>query len=217
MKRHQSTASLDSKAGSRSKVETWHGGGDIEIRQYSRSLQNAAKTLLGKLELDRTARTEWDICPVVLLYRQALEINLKMLVGEGINFLPSPTDPISLSTTHSLRWLAQIVSQIIRKVGWESEFKCDGVSTLAEFTAVVNEVEIFDPVSRAIRHARTGDPHSVSQYFRIFDIFQFATTLDSLLDLLDSTAHALAAESDQRAEAAAGGNVVGGDFGPTIQ
>jgi len=69
------------KAGSLSPVESWHGGGDIEIRQYARSLQNAAQTLVGKLELDRTARTEWDTAPVVLLYRQALEINLKLLVG----------------------------------------------------------------------------------------------------------------------------------------
>jgi hypothetical protein len=55
------------KTGNRSRVESWHGGGDIEIRQYARSLQNAAKTLLGKLEPDRTARTEWDAAPMVLL------------------------------------------------------------------------------------------------------------------------------------------------------
>jgi hypothetical protein len=152
-----------------------------------------------------------DAAPVVLLYRQALEIRLKLLVGEGSNFLRSPTDPITLSTTHSMRWLAQIVCQVIRKVRWQSEFRCEGVSSLVEFSTVVNEIEIFDPVPRAIRHSRTGDPHSISQYFRTFNIFQFAAILDALLDLLESTADALAAEWDQRSHFGID------DFSPTNQ
>jgi hypothetical protein len=214
------TSRLSKKVkGGRSPVEAWHGGCDIEIRQYALSLQNAARTLVGQLEADHNARTDLGAGPVVLLYRQALEIHLKLLVGEGSNFLRSPTDPISLSTTHSLRWLAQIVCQIIKKIGWESEFKCEGVSSLVEFSALVNEVEIFDPVPRAIRHSRTGDPHSISQYFRTFDIFQFAKSLDALLELLDSTADALAAEWDRRVKAAAAFAELGGgdDFKATIQ
>ena len=202
--------------GPRPPVQTWHNGGDIEILQYARSLQNAAKLLVAKLDVDRSAGTEWDACPVVLLYRQALELKLKMLVGEGSNFLPSPTDPISLSTTHSLRWLAQIVCQIIRAVKWENEFKCEGVSSLADFTAIVNEVEGFEPVTRTIRSAK--HPKSVSEFYRNFDAFTFATKLNALLDLLDSTADALAAEWDLRSEAMAGGKVGGaGGFGLTIQ
>ena len=201
--------------GPRPLVHTWHNGGDIEILQYARSLQKAARTLIGKLDVDHSAGTEWDSCPVVLLYRQALEIHLKMLVGEGSNFLPTPTDPISLSTTHSLRWLAQIVCQIIRAVKWESEFTCEGVTSLAEFSALVNEAESFEPVARTIRSAR--NPQSVSDFYRHFDIFQFATKFDALLDLLDSTADGLAAECDLRSEANAGGEVGGaGGFGPTI-
>ncbi len=208
-----------SKAGTRSPVEHWHGGGDIEILFYARSLQRAAKILIAELERDQNARTDWDACPVVLLYRQALEIHLKLLAGEGSNFLPSPTDHITLFKTQSLRWLAQIVCQVIRKVGWESEFKCDGVSSMVEFSGLVNEVEVFDPVSRAVRSARTKDPNSVSGHYRTFDIFQFARKLDALLDLLDSTSDALAAEWDRRAEAtAAFAEFDGGDdFGPTIQ
>jgi hypothetical protein len=206
------------KAGTRSLVESWHGGADIEILQYARSLQRAARTLLGKLEREQNPRTDWDACPVVLLYRQALEIKLKMLVGEGSKFPPSPTDPISLFRTTSLRWLAQVVCQIIKKVGWESEFTCDGVSSPAEFRALVNEVESFDPVARAIRSSRTGEADSVSEYFRRFDILQFATRLDALLMLLDFTAGGLAATWDMQQEGLAGGKFDGGAyFKPTIQ
>jgi len=194
-----------SRTGSRSPFESWHGGGDTEIYFYARSLQNAAHTLVGNLNVDQKARNDWDTCPVVLLYRQALEIHLKMLVGEGSTFLPSPTDPISLSGTHSLRWLARIVGQVIRAVGWESDFICEGVSSLADFRALVTEVELFDPVSRAIRLSRIKGPDSVSQYFRTFSVVQFAEKLDGLLNLLDVTADALAATWDERPKEAAAG------------
>ena len=160
--------------GTRSALPSWHNGADADIHLSPRSLQNAAKTLVGKVEPElnqephQNARRDWDACPIILLYREALELHLKALVGEGSNFLKTRTDPISLSQTHSLRWLAQIVCQIIRTVGWEGDFICEGVSSIADFSALVNEVESFDPVTR--------------------------------LDLLDVTADALAAAWDQRVE-----------------
>ena len=129
----------------------WHNGGDIEIDLYARSLHKAAKTLIATLDLEPHPKTAWDACPVVLLYREAIELHLKALVDEGANFLPSPTDPLSLAKTHSLRWLAQIVCQIIRAVKWESEFKCEGVSSLSDFSALVNELEALDPVAIAVQ------------------------------------------------------------------
>jgi hypothetical protein len=183
-----------------SPTESWHNGGDTEIHLYAQSLRKAAKTLVEKLELDWNVQTDWDACPVVLLYRDALELHLKSLVGEGSNFLKSRTDPITLSQTHALRWLAQIVCQIIKKVGWQDDFTCEGVSSLADFLALVNEVESFDPVARSIQSSRIRGPESVSQYYRTFDIVQFVRKLDGLLDLLDVTADALAATWDQRAD-----------------
>lgn len=209
----------------RSALQSWHNGADAEIHLYARSLQNAAKTLIGKLEqdqeVDQSARTDWDACPIVLLYREALELHLKALVGEGSNFLKTRTDPISLSQTHSLRWLTQIVCQIIRTVKWESDFTCEGVSSLADFSALVNEVESFDPFTRAIRSAAASsgakDPKSVSQYYRTFKVVQFAKKLDGLLDLLDATADALAATWDQRTEVSGEEKShAGGTIKPTI-
>ena len=73
--------------------------------------------------------------------------------GEEMNrskcsaLLPTPTDPNTLYKTHSLRWLAQIVSQIIKAMLWEVEFKREGTSSRAEFAALVVEVEATDPTS----------------------------------------------------------------------
>lgn len=205
-------------ARSRSVVDSWHNGADIEICFYARSLRKAARTLIETLELDQDAGTDWDACPVILLYRQAIEIHLKSLVGEGSNFLVSPTDHITLYKTHSLRWLAQIVCRIVRTVKWESEFTCEGVSSLAGFTALVNELEALDPVSCAVHSSSRGPFGSVPQQLQRVTVVQFARRLDALLVLVDETADALAATWDLRQDEAAGVEFDGGDdFGPTIQ
>jgi len=194
----------------------WHNGGDIEIALYARSLHKAAKNLIATLNLKPNPKTAWDACPAILLYRQSVELHLKALVGEGGNLLPSPTDPITLYKTHALRWLAQIVCQIIKAVRWENQFKCEGIATLADFSGVVTELEALDPVSIAV-HSRSRDRDgSVPHQLQPPTVVQFAKNLDRLLELLDSTADALAAECDLRSEGPTEGNGDTGGFEPTI-
>jgi hypothetical protein len=196
----------------------WHNGGDIEIHMYARSLQRAAKALVENLNLEPNPKTAWDACPVVLLYRQALELHLKALVDEGGNFLKERTDSISLYKTHSLRWLAQIVCQIIKKVGWESEFKCAGIASLSDFSALVNEVEALDPAAVAVHSGSRGRDGSVPHQLQPPNVLRLAGKLDGLLDLLDVTADALAATGDHHAETTAAETKlpVGGNIKPTI-
>jgi len=206
------------KAKAETADRSWHNGGDIEIDLYARSLHKAAKALIDTLDLEPNSKTAWDACPVILLYRQGIELHLKALVGEGCNFLPSPTDSITLYKTHSLRWLAQIVCQIIRAVKWESHFKCEDIASLADFSALVNELEALDPVSCAVQSGRRGRDGSVPHQLQPPNVVQFAKKLDGLLDLLDVTADALAAMSE-KVEALGEGKFQAGndDFKPTIQ
>jgi hypothetical protein len=74
----------------------WHNGGDIELHLYARSLRRTVKTLIAKLDLQPNPVTRWDSAPVILLYRQAMELHLKELVGEGSSLLRNPTDPLTL-------------------------------------------------------------------------------------------------------------------------
>jgi hypothetical protein len=183
----------------------------VEIHRYARSLQNAAKMLTEKLELDGEPGTHWDVCPIISLYRQALELHMKAVVGEGSNFLASPTDHLTLYKTHSLRWLAQIVCQIVKKVGWESEFRCEGVSTLAEFNALVNQLEAVEPVSCAVHSGQRDRLGGVPSELEPSKIAELLPKFDALADLLAATADGLAAEWDLRMEA---GDEIG--FKPTI-
>ena len=116
--------------------------------------------------------------------------------------------------THSLRWLTQIACQVIKRVAWESDFVCEGISNLTDFS-LVNEIESLDPVSCAVHFASGRNHGSAAQTFEEIGAVQFAKKLDALLELLDVTADALAATWDQRADAAADGGF-GGDFGATI-
>jgi hypothetical protein len=175
----------------------WHNGGDIEIGFYARSLHKAAKTLIASLDLHPSPKTAWDACPVVLLYREAIELHMKALIDEGSNFLKERTDPLSLAKTHSLRWLAQIVCQIIKAVEWENEFKCEGVSSLADFSALISELEALDPVAVAVRPGNRRSDGWVPNQLLPPNVVGFAKKLDALLNLLDSTADGLAAKWDQ--------------------
>ncbi|SPE27893.1 hypothetical protein SBA3_140006 [Candidatus Sulfopaludibacter sp. SbA3] len=196
---------------------SWHNGADAEIHLYAQSLQKAAKSLVQTLDPERSPETAWEVCPIIWLYRQAVELHLKAVVGEGSRFLKAPADPISLSTTHSLRWLAQLVCQVIKAAGWEGDFTCEGVSDLKEFSSLINEIELLDPVSCAVLFASTRPAGAAARTFQKISGVQFARKLDALLELLDVTADALAATRDQPGEAAVDGDFGGGnDFGPTI-
>ena len=173
---------------------------------HAHSFHIAAKKLAGTLEFSSRPFAEFDISPVIFLYRHALELHLKAIVlGEGVNFLKTKPDQISVSQSHSVPWLAQFVCQILTAVGWEREFKCEFVETLADFKALVATVNSADPGMYVFRSPVDPRSHAAVQ--------EFAGRLDRLLELLESTADALAAEWDIRSEAMDRGS---GGFGPTI-
>jgi hypothetical protein len=127
--------------------------------------------------------------------------------------LKETTDPLTLYKTHSLRWLAQIVGQIIKTVRWENEFKCEGVASLTEFSALMNELEALDPVAVQSRNRRPDG--WVPDQLLPPNVVRLAKKLDALIDLLDATADALAAtwENVSGEETLQAGD----DFTPTIQ
>jgi hypothetical protein len=199
MKTHKKPPALRSpkrRAAAQPDDRHWHKGGDIEIGFYARSLHKAAKKLIATLDLEPNPKTAWDACPIIALYREAVELHLKALVDQGSVFLPSPTDPLSLAKTHSLSWLAQIVAQIIKAVKWENEFKCEGVASLAEFSALMNELEELDPVALAVQLQNRRPGGWVPNPLLPPKVVRLAEKLDGLLDLLDSTADGLAATAD---------------------
>ncbi len=205
------TEFVPSGSASQRELDTWHNGADVEIHLYARSLQKAAKILVEKLDWNENPETAWDVGPIVFLYRQAIELGLKAVAGEGSGFLKTPTDHLTLAKTHSLRWLTQITCQIVKVAQWEAEFKCEGVCNLAEFSALVAEIEAMEPVSAAIYAERTkkklGETPVQLGKKKVLEI---VLKIDALIDLLATTADDLAATADLM-------NVHEGNRGQTIQ
>jgi len=164
--------------------------------------------------------TKFAASPVVFMYRHVLELHLKaVILGDGSNFLVTKPDRMSVSKTHSVSWLSQFVCQIVTTLNWEKEFRCEGIETLADFKAFVEDINSVDPGPCSFRYPASIDsPDSVENNSK-FDIREFARRMDALLELLDSTADALAATWDTHAEVAAldAALYAGKDIEPTIQ
>jgi hypothetical protein len=176
----------------------WNDG-DGELCVHARAFHMAARTLAESAGPDSGPLAEFGASPVVFMYRQAVELHLKVLVlEEGGNFLSPRPDPLAVSASHSLTWLAQFVRQIITRLGWEPRFTCEGVENLDDFWAVMIEL------SAAGLAARAG-------------IDEFARRMDALLDLLDATADALEEEWDARLEFSDSWVEWPDGFTPTIQ
>jgi hypothetical protein len=185
---------------------------------YAQSFHKAAKILASSFQKDANPFAEADVSAVVFMYRHALELHLKGIVlGEGGNFLATKPDAISVHKTHSASWLAQFVCQIITALKWQEEFKCEGIGNLADFKAVIEELNAVDPGSYVFRLPVRAEGHDTAPGRVNLTIRQFAGRMDALLELLDSTGDALAAEWDMRSEAPTEANVNGSGFEPTIQ
>ena len=171
----------------------WRNVPDHEYSTQAQAYHAAAKKLARLLDVDADPSPipDLDLCPVLSLYRHALELHLKIIVlGEGANFLPARPDVLSVSKSHSLAWLAQFVTQIVTALHWEDEFRTEGIDDLAAFKDLIAEANEIDAPYRPFRSPI--DPAGPAALKT--NLLQFLRRLDALLELLDQTADSLAAE-----------------------
>jgi hypothetical protein len=65
---------------------------------HARSFHRAAKKLATAFEPHANPLTEFNVCPVVFMYRHALELHLKAIIlGEGGNFLATLSIPLDVN------------------------------------------------------------------------------------------------------------------------
>ena len=61
-------------------VLNWHHVPPKEFYFYARAFHKAAKSLVESVELDANPFADFNACPVVFMYRHALELHLKAIV-----------------------------------------------------------------------------------------------------------------------------------------
>lgn len=173
----------------------WRNLPEHDYFLFARSFHSAAKKLARTLDLDPGPIADFDLCPMLSMYRHAIELHLKVIVlGEGGNFLAARPDELSVHKTRSLSWLAQFVIQVVTALKWEEEFKAEGIENLSDFKAVIEEANGIDRTYHAFRcPADLERPEMLRS-----GVLAFVRRLDALVELLASTADALAAEYDMR-------------------
>lgn len=185
-------------------VLNWRNQPDQEFGLFAESFHKAAQTLVKNLDLDRGGLSDFDACPVVFLYRHALEVYIKaILLGEGANFLydrPSPEE--ILDKGHKLTVLLGLVRKIFEALGWENELGNEVVPTFDALEKAVAEIEEVDPNSYTFRYpVKKNLAASVESHFT-FSVLDFAKRMNAILDVLAGArsclAEAWSAESEAR-------------------
>jgi hypothetical protein len=181
---------FDPKPGPNRTDRTWASDPEGEFYLFARQYHIAARRLVSELgPMQDSLEARACIAPVVLVYRKAMEQYLKaVILGEGSNFVRSRVHPLTVFHSHSLRWLSQLVRQIVRTVHLEKWFVCDGVTNLRDFKRIIDELD------------EMADGFYPDRYP---DLLAFSWQLDAMLKLLDATADGLAQKWELWARAAA--------------
>jgi hypothetical protein len=170
--------------------ETWSSDPEGEFYSFARQYHIAARRLLSQLEpMQDSLEAKTCSAPVVLAYRKAVVEYLKAtILGEGSNFIVSKVHPLTVFNSHSLRWLSQLVRQIVRTVRLEKWFVCEGVTNLRDFRRIMDELD------------EKADGFYPDRYP---NLLAFSWQMDAILNLLDATAAELAEKWELWARAAA--------------
>ncbi len=166
-----------------------------EFMLYGDAYHKAAKELFKTVMAGR-GNHSLETCPIVFLYRQALELHLKSIIIHGNNILrlegKEETAGPDIFKSHSLTKLLAAAEPIIEFMGWEERgFENDLIENFDDVKKIIEDFNEIDPGSYAFRYPiDTKGKGSVEHHFA-FDIRRVAAMLNPLLDVLSGAAYAL--------------------------
>jgi hypothetical protein len=158
-----------------------------ELASYGHAFHEAGRRLVERLMERRRGDFDlypFSVCPIVFLYRHALELHLKAVIVWGAAILgvrrqPAPDEDFR---SHSLKKLLADVRRVFEGVGWG--WSWEEAPTPTEFEELVAELDEIDAGSYAFRYPidRKGES-SVPERFS-FNVADFAKKLDPILEML---------------------------------
>jgi hypothetical protein len=177
-----------------------------EFSLYARAFHRAAQVLAEKM-FDKAGYNSLEACPLVFLYRHALELYLKAIALVGIKIMQLKDEEASpkseqLLKTHRLLPLLPLVRRTFDLVGWVWELEMNELRTFEEVERLLQEVETVDPGSFTFRYpVDTAGQPSVPHYFMLH-VPTFCQQMDALLDALEAATMGLEVTWDQMLETA---------------
>lgn len=190
MKEQQPKQSLLFQAGTGfdNAVLNFHDRADDEFDFYAQAFHRSAQSLAKQI-LSKSGYNDLDACPIIFLYRHALELYLKAIsrLGRTILDLAEHETPITNRELigHKLSKFLPILKRIFNHVGWDWNLDMEGLSSFEELEKLLNDFDAIDAGSDTFRYPLNREgAASVPRHF-VINVSEFCQQMDELLNLLD--------------------------------
>jgi len=166
-------------------VLNFMGSPASEFGHYAGAFHDAGKLLVNQIAQSQ-GYSDLQVCPIVFLYRHALELYLKQIINIGNNILRlSGKEPILEKKDHKLSQLVPAIKGIFDAVEWEWKLDIDGMANDKDFQKFLEDFERIDPMSFAFRYPTTKKGEATLPEHFVFDVIKFSKKLDPIFDLFD--------------------------------
>lgn len=157
---------------------------DFYAQAFHRSAIRIAESLLSS-----PGYNDLDACPIIFLYRHALELYLKAIgrIGQTILSLSAAPQEITEKNLlgHKLAGFYPILRKVFSQVGWTWDLDVEGIRSFGEIEELLRDFDSIDEGSYAFRYpVGTKGEDSVPHHFAV-NIPHFCDRMDQLLSVLD--------------------------------
>ena len=158
-----------------------------EFDLYGEAFRRAGQKLAQSLS-DNPAYHHLDACPIVFLYRQAIELYFKALLRSGKRLWSLEDNTLTFDELildqHNLSPFLAPIRELYDELGWSQSY-----DDCARFVARLNEI---DPLSAAFRYPvkKKGRGNSLPDDF-VFNLLEFAASAERVLEVLYEVLHGL--------------------------
>lgn len=164
-----------------------------EFGLYGDSFHRAAQVLVARTAPGGSMNS-FDVCPIVFLYRHALELQLKSIILRRDDILrldgKGELTEKDLFTEHSLTKLLRLAGHIVTdEMEWKDKF--EEVGGYMEFEQIIKEFDSIDRRSDAFRYPVNKKGEGSVEHNFAFDVHNIAGRLDPILNLLRAAADSL--------------------------
>jgi hypothetical protein len=160
-----------------------------EFGVYAHAFHTAGQALFQQT-FDSSGYNDVDGCPIIFLYRHALELYLKAIVLHGETILSINGETLlanrSILQKHTLRLFFPLLKRTFDAVGWTWDLAIEGLRTYEELQELLRDFDTVDVGSYVFRYPvdTRGNP-SVPHHFMVH-MPTFCERLDALLESLEA-------------------------------
>jgi hypothetical protein len=158
-----------------------------ELAAYGRSYREAATHLVEHMASSHYR--DPDACPIVFLYRHAVELYLKSLIHWGNNLLRLNGKPIAphknIFAEHRLGVLLKCAKPILRFQKLLTNWGVPEFDGFRDAEVLIRELEQFDPGSYSFRYPNTTKGRDALPHHFVFNVVEFGEKFDQLIKIFD--------------------------------